>query len=223
MNGIQDVQGGKVDRRRIRGLETRKQLVRAAIELFGEHGFEATSTRAIAQRAGCNLGLISFHFGSKQNLYEEVREEVRREMESGSRKLSRRLEQIDTGGMDKEQLSHAASECVEMLVETLSAHAGDDSYFMMLRRCLQAGDDASKAMFDDLFIPPFRQIVRILDALYGEDKHRFNELKAFMALEAVFCLMRDYPYLSVATGRSIDVTKDTGMLTEIIRGVLGAK
>lgn len=218
MDGIQET-GIKTDKRRLRGQETRRQLVRAAIELFGEHGYEATSTRAIAQRAGCNLGLISFHFGSKQNLYDEVRDEVRRDMESGSSRLTQRLRQIKSPGMEKEDLRKAASECVEMVVEALSAHAGDDAYFLMLRRSMQAGDEASRRLFDESFMPPFREIVRILDELH-EGEHRFNELKAFMALESVFCLVRDYPYLAMGVGREIDVLKDTGMLTEIIRGML---
>ncbi len=218
MDGIQGAPI-KTDKRRLRGQETRKHLVRAAIELFGKHGYEATSTRSIAQRAGCNLGLISFHFGSKQNLYDEVRDEVRQEMERGSRRLTQRLRQISSLGMEKEDLRKAAAECVEMVVDALSAHAGDDAYFMMVRRSMQAGDEASRRLFNESFMPPFREIVRILDELH-EGEHRFNELKAFMALESVFCLMRDYPYLAMGVGREIDVLKDTGMLTEIIRGML---
>jgi AcrR family transcriptional regulator len=219
MDGIQEASGEKVDKRRVRGQETRRQLVRAAIELFGEHGYEATSTRAIAQRAGCNLGLISFHFGSKQKLYDEVREEMLKEMEAGARRLTDRLKSINDKNIGKEDLAKAASECVEMVVDTLSAHAGDGAYFMMLRRSMQAGDAGSRKLFDEVFIPPFHEISRILDMLHG-GSHRFNELKAFMALESVFCLVRDYPYLQIGTGREIDVAKDTGMLTEIIRGML---
>jgi len=54
------------------GSETVAALVSAARELFSKHGFDGTSVRAITARAGTNLGAITYHFGSKQALYEVV-------------------------------------------------------------------------------------------------------------------------------------------------------
>jgi AcrR family transcriptional regulator len=51
---------------------TAAALLRAARELFSRHGFDGTSVRAISARAGTNLGAITYHFGSKQELYEAV-------------------------------------------------------------------------------------------------------------------------------------------------------
>ncbi|MDR1484715.1 MAG: TetR family transcriptional regulator [Planctomycetaceae bacterium] len=53
-------------------LETRSAILHAACELFGEYGFDAVSTRMIADKAGVNLGGIHYHFGSKGGLYEEA-------------------------------------------------------------------------------------------------------------------------------------------------------
>jgi AcrR family transcriptional regulator len=48
---------------------TRQSLIEAAGELFAENGFNGTTTRAIADRAGVTLGGIHYHFGSKEELY----------------------------------------------------------------------------------------------------------------------------------------------------------
>ena len=48
--------------------ETRLALVQAGLQLFGERGFDATSTRDIAAAAGANIGSIAYHFGSKEGL-----------------------------------------------------------------------------------------------------------------------------------------------------------
>ncbi|MDR2345714.1 MAG: TetR/AcrR family transcriptional regulator [Planctomycetaceae bacterium] len=53
-------------------LETRNAILNTACELFGEYGFDAVSTRMIADKAGVNLGGIHYHFGSKAGLYEEA-------------------------------------------------------------------------------------------------------------------------------------------------------
>lgn len=53
-------------------LNARAKLIDAAIELFGEHGYEAASVRDIAGLAGQNIGSISYYFGDKKGLYTAV-------------------------------------------------------------------------------------------------------------------------------------------------------
>lgn len=49
-------------------LTTRARIRNAAIELFGRHGFDRTSVRAIAQEAGVSAALVVHHFGDKHGL-----------------------------------------------------------------------------------------------------------------------------------------------------------
>ncbi|MDT8880645.1 CerR family C-terminal domain-containing protein [Halomonas saccharevitans] len=50
-------------------LNTRERLIQAGIRLFGEQGFEATTTRGLAEAAGANIGSIAYHFANKRGLY----------------------------------------------------------------------------------------------------------------------------------------------------------
>lgn len=52
-----------------RAAETRLRLLRAGLALFGQQGFEATSTRQLAEHAQTNLAAIPYHFGGKSGLY----------------------------------------------------------------------------------------------------------------------------------------------------------
>jgi AcrR family transcriptional regulator len=52
-----------------RGDETRQRIIEAAIELFGEHGFEGASTRDIAARAGVNAPALQYYFENKEGVY----------------------------------------------------------------------------------------------------------------------------------------------------------
>ncbi|CAN7212714.1 CerR family C-terminal domain-containing protein [Rhizobium sp. LjRoot254] len=47
---------------------TRVALIEAAIRLFGERGYDAVSTREIADLAAANIGSIAYHFGGKPGL-----------------------------------------------------------------------------------------------------------------------------------------------------------
>jgi AcrR family transcriptional regulator len=50
--------------------QTRERLLDAALALFAERGFEATTTKLIAERAGVPNGLIYYYFGTKEKLLE---------------------------------------------------------------------------------------------------------------------------------------------------------
>lgn len=52
--------------------DTRRRLIDAARGEFSEKGIEAATTRAIAERAGCNEVTIFRHFETKQNLLAAV-------------------------------------------------------------------------------------------------------------------------------------------------------
>jgi len=52
--------------------KTQQALINAAGELAAEKGFSAVTTRAIAERAGENIGSIHYHFGSRDKLFEAV-------------------------------------------------------------------------------------------------------------------------------------------------------
>ena len=47
-------------------------LVSAARAIFATHGYHGASVRAITAAAGANLGAITYHFGSKRELYDRV-------------------------------------------------------------------------------------------------------------------------------------------------------
>ncbi|MCX4744524.1 TetR family transcriptional regulator [Kitasatospora sp. NBC_01287] len=55
--------------RRRDAARSRELLVRAAVELFADRGFERTTTREIGERAGVDPALIARYFGGKTQLY----------------------------------------------------------------------------------------------------------------------------------------------------------
>lgn len=46
----------------------RQRIICAAIDLYGEHGFDGVTVKTIAQRAGASAPLVIHHFGSKAGL-----------------------------------------------------------------------------------------------------------------------------------------------------------
>lgn len=58
--------------RRLEPDQRRRQILRSAIELFGERSYASVSTTELADRAGVGRGLIHHYFGTKRELYLEV-------------------------------------------------------------------------------------------------------------------------------------------------------
>ena len=51
---------------------TKERILGAAEELFAQHGFAGTSLRQVTSRADVNIAAVNYHFGSKENLVNEV-------------------------------------------------------------------------------------------------------------------------------------------------------
>lgn len=52
--------------------ETMQRLLDAGAELFDKKGYHNVSIKEIGRLAGCNSALISYHYGSKQALYQAI-------------------------------------------------------------------------------------------------------------------------------------------------------
>ena len=68
---------------------TKDKILGAAEELFATHGFAGTSLRQVTSRADVNIAAVNYHFGSKENLVNEV---FRRRMDQMS---AQRLVQLE--------------------------------------------------------------------------------------------------------------------------------
>lgn len=55
-----------------RGQDVRRRLLAATVELIGEKGWNAVSTRMVAERAGVRSGVVHYHFASVSALLREA-------------------------------------------------------------------------------------------------------------------------------------------------------
>ncbi|MDX1284021.1 MAG: helix-turn-helix domain-containing protein [Draconibacterium sp.] len=55
--------------------EKQEKIVQAALQLFAQEGYHATSTSKVAKAAGVSEGLIFRHFGNKEGLLQAILEE----------------------------------------------------------------------------------------------------------------------------------------------------
>jgi AcrR family transcriptional regulator len=92
------------------GADTRLKLLDAAERLFADQGYDGTSLRDIAIRAKQNLALSTYHFGTKERLFEEV-----------LRRRAAGMEEIRLAALARIDISSLpAAEAVRALIEAYS-------------------------------------------------------------------------------------------------------
>jgi AcrR family transcriptional regulator len=82
--------------------EKKQHILESALKLFSKVGYEATSTRSIAQEAGVSEGLIFRHFQNKEGLLKYL-------LERGHEKLEKLIEPIESLTHPKVILKHVIS------------------------------------------------------------------------------------------------------------------
>lgn len=64
--------GGKPTRRTESKAVRRQQLIEATINSIARNGIGGTTMSTVTEQAGLSIGIVNFHFKSKQNLFEET-------------------------------------------------------------------------------------------------------------------------------------------------------
>jgi AcrR family transcriptional regulator len=109
-------------RRPERGDITRTRLLAAAIDVFGRNGFDATTTRALADAAGVNLQAIGYYFQGKEGLYvaaaEHIAWSITTHIAETRGRLASRL-----GALENARKSVSRGEARSLLSEILQAMA----------------------------------------------------------------------------------------------------
>ncbi len=55
-----------------KGKATRQHILEIAAELFAEKGYAYTTSKEICEKSGANIAAVNYHFGGKEELYNEV-------------------------------------------------------------------------------------------------------------------------------------------------------
>jgi len=98
-----------------RGEDTRRRILETALEIFATQGYEGTSTRLLAERAGVNLPAIQYYFGSKEGLYRAVINDIIGHTEAHMAPLAHKTRAM----LANPDISRA--ELLELLCQTLEA------------------------------------------------------------------------------------------------------
>ncbi len=119
---------------------TRQALRVAAIELFAERGYDRTTVRDIAARAGVNQALLFRYFGSKEALFADATAGYRRERTDATKLVAEMLDNL---------LDPSSSARRDQVLTALLRTLGTDDEAAAIREKLTAGYAETLATLTD--------------------------------------------------------------------------
>lgn len=177
------------------GDKTRQRLIDAGIEIFGRHGYEAATTRMLAEGAGVNLAAIPYHFGGKEGLYHAVVSEVGEKIiEFLNEERAIAIKTVKKGQASHEELLSALDGLVRSFARVLiSSDLGRQAAPIIMRE--QAHPTAA---FDQLYEKHLRSIHELITILVARLQGSSPESEgailcahAIMGQVVVFRMMRE--------------------------------
>lgn len=181
------------DQRKLKGEATREKLVIEAIRLFGQNGYKATNTRALAEAAKCNLGLITFHFGGKQGLYEAAIKRVKDRLMELLTPSVKKLELLAKSNIEgKELFQQLANEINALAIKFIGLEQIAGHSLFLLQNIYEKNSHNISG-YRDVFSPLIASIEVIINKATNNINPSRARLSAFMLINTTLGFLRDYP------------------------------
>ena len=138
---------------------TKERILGAAEELFAQQGFSGTSLRQVTSRAEVNIAAVNYHFGSKENLVNEV---FRRRMDDMS---AQRLEMLRKAREEApDSLGAILAAFVEPALALAANRNGGGAFIRVIARAYAETNDGLRAFLSERYGHVQRDFARALAA-----------------------------------------------------------
>jgi TetR/AcrR family transcriptional regulator, regulator of cefoperazone and chloramphenicol sensitivity len=174
-----------------RGEDTRRRILETAIEVFAAVGYEAASTRALAERAGVNLPAIPYYFGSKEGLYRAAIEHIVREIDHSMAPVAERVTAaLAQGDPTRPELLDLLHDLLDAFIALVIGGAHRESRRLLFARAeVEPGPglDALHQIGMRRVFEPCRALVARLAARPAEDEATALQTLAVLGQVSIFC------------------------------------
>ncbi|WP_374379251.1 TetR/AcrR family transcriptional regulator [Thermomonas sp.] len=138
---------------------TKDRILHAAEELFAQQGFASTSLRQVTSRADVNIAAVNYHFGSKDNLVNEV---FRRRMDEMS---AQRLEALKAATCDAPgQLEPVLAAFVEPALAMAQDRHGGGAFIRVIARAYAESNEGLRKFLSEQYGHVLREFAKGIDA-----------------------------------------------------------
>jgi len=156
---------------------TKDRILGAAEELFAQFGFTGTSLRQVTSRADVNIAAVNYHFGSKENLVNEV---FRRRMDEMT---TQRLSALKAALSERPgELEPILAAFVEPALALAQDRNGGGAFVRVIARAYAEKNDSLRKFLSDHYGHVLREFAKaIATAVPGLSKEELYWRLDFLA------------------------------------------
>jgi TetR/AcrR family transcriptional regulator, regulator of cefoperazone and chloramphenicol sensitivity len=201
------------------------RLIEAGIDVFGEHSYEAATTRMIASKAGVNIAAIPYYFNGKEGLYHAVVEHIVERLQSFVRPTLATIdERTDQGYLAPAEAISLVEALLGKMVDFMVGAPEAVRFARILLREHLYPSPAYEIIFNRVMSPTINAIAAMLAAATGQplaDTLRLRAL-AFMGQVMAFRVARETMVRALGlTGYSAEETQTIRrLILEQTRGAI---
>lgn len=176
---------------------TKERILDAAEMLFAQYGFGGTSLRQVTSQADVNIAAVNYHFGSKENLVNEV---FRRRMDEMS---AQRLEQLKAAAAARPgDLDAVLAAFVEPPLAMAQDRHGGGAFIRVIARAYAEKNDGLRRFLSEQYGHVLREFARaIAECVPGLSKEALYWRLDFLA-GALTYAMADFGMIKRPAGMS---------------------
>jgi len=197
----------------------------AGLRLFGQKGFEATSTREIAAEAKANIGSIAYHFGGKEGLRTACAQHI---VDTIRGVASAAVGLDDTTPLSQHEAETRILEGVRRMVQFMIAGPEAGDFVQFILRELSSPGGALDTIYQGVFEPVHKRLCQLWAQATGEDA------ESDQTRLAVFSMIGQVVYFRIGREAvlrrmgwsaygSEESTRLTAVFTENIRAALNTR
>lgn len=134
--------------------DTKSCLLSAAMKLFAARGFDGTTVKELADHAGVNVSLISYHYLSKEGLYQACLQQCGQERLAATQKLLQPANSL-------EELRVRLRLFVQ---DMLDYGANNPDHVRMILREIESDGNIPEDLFRETFLKHFTLLVEFIKA-----------------------------------------------------------
>jgi AcrR family transcriptional regulator len=161
-------------------LKTDEQIIFAAMKVFSRYPLEVATLRMIAKEADVTLSLITYHFKTKENLYQEVLARVLPQITEAMHDQFRAIQ--ETGLPSFETAKNLLRNSILSAADKLYGNPNLNLLGQIIMREHFAPSPMYKTLYEQYFKKVLDSLALLITAITGETDNRKVSLQAFSIL-----------------------------------------
>ncbi|MFZ7128034.1 MAG: CerR family C-terminal domain-containing protein [Desulfobacterales bacterium] len=162
--------------------DARERLIQAGIEIFAENGFNATTTRMLAEKAQVNLSAIPYYFQGKEGLYRATVEHIAEVLSAYLSPFLERIRELPGDDLTPEAARDLLRTLLSTLVDVICGNPEMVGFARIILREQMAPTPAFDLIYPRVMQRVLGALAKLFGAITGEADERSRILKAFMCI-----------------------------------------